>query len=370
MKLLTVLSLLSTSVLTSALHNDLQQPISNDHAFDSGFDDDFDASLAAKSHPKITSEHIPSDPVDSIPPIGFGTWLLKNEDDMQNTTDSVAYALQTGYRHIDCAAAYRNQKWVGKGIKAGLHTAGLERKDIWVTSKLWNDHHGSADPSLVEQEFNETLADLGVGYLDLYLMHWPVGEDPKNHNTSFDYIFTWSRMTKLLDTGRVRYIGISNFAPEELRRLMASSDVKPYAHQFELHPYLQQGWWLAWHKRLGVVVTAYSPLANSNPTYKGRVKEMPPPLLNNTVITEIAKERSCTPAQVALSWNMFRGAVVIPKSKHERYIEENLGSLNCALLYPDYPKIEALGKKYLTRMNNPGEGWGVHLFKGLDGSEQ
>ncbi|KAK3044441.1 hypothetical protein LTS18_001281 [Coniosporium uncinatum] len=96
---------------------------------------------------------------------------------------------------------------------------------------------------------------------------------------------------------------------------------------------------------------------------------MPPPLLNSTVMKEIAKERSCTAAQVALAWNMERGAVVIPKSKHERYIEENLGSLNCQLLEQDYPRIEELGKQWLTRMNNPGDGWGVHLFKGLDDSE-
>ncbi|KAK3066096.1 hypothetical protein LTS18_002033, partial [Coniosporium uncinatum] len=164
MKLFTALTLLTTTVLTSTLEPHLhlqQQPLdsgisnSND-ALHLDVDLDLDLDLAAKTHPIITSPHIPSSPVQDIPPIGFGTWLLKNEDDMQNTTDSVAYALQSGYRHIDCAAAYRNQKWVGKGIAAGLHTAGLARKDIWVTSKLWNDHHGSADPSLVEAEFNET----------------------------------------------------------------------------------------------------------------------------------------------------------------------------------------------------------------------
>jgi len=369
MKLSTALTLLTTRSLTSALDPYLQQQPLDGSSININNDDDLDRSLAAKTHPIIKSPHIPTDALSSIPPIGFGTWLLKNEDDMQNTTDSVAYALQSGYRQIDCAAAYRNQKWVGAGIAAGLHTAGLKRKDIWVTSKLWNDHHGTSDPTLVESEFNTTLADLGVGYLDLYLMHWPVGEDPKHGNTSFDYEGTWARMEKLLDTGRVRYIGISNFAPEQLRRLMKGSDIKPYAHQFESHPYLQQGWWVSWHRRLGVKVTAYSPLANMNPTYKDRVRAMPPPLLEDGVMKEIAKDRACTPAQVALAWNMERGAVVIPKSMHERFIEENLGSLNCRLLEQDYPRIEALGKRWLTRMNNPGGGWGVHLFKGLDDSE-
>jgi alcohol dehydrogenase (NADP+) len=136
----------------------------------------------------------------------------------------------------------------------------------------------------------------------------------------------------------------------------------------ELHPYLQQSWWLALHRALGIKVTAYSPLGNSNPTYDhGKGKEYPPSLLKNEVLVEIAEKRNCTAAQLALAWGMERGTSVIPKSKHEGYIVENFEADKCLLRKGDLKKIEKLGKKFLTRFNNPSKGWGVKLFEGLDG---
>lgn len=164
-----------------------------------------------------------------IPAIGFGTWRL----DKSNASEAVSVALQSGYRHIDCAAIYGNEKQVGRGIKAGLEKSERERSDIWVTSKLWNDHHAS---DRVEQALDKTLRDLKLDYLDLYLMHWPVGQD--SGNNEINYIDTWQAMEALLDTEKVRNIGVSNFSPSQMKDLIRHSTIKPAVHQFELHPYL------------------------------------------------------------------------------------------------------------------------------------
>ncbi|KAF2184841.1 Aldo/keto reductase [Zopfia rhizophila CBS 207.26] len=302
------------------------------------------------------------------PLIGFGTWNLKESP--FNTSSSVSIAIQAGYRQIDCAAAYGNEPAVGKGIADGLKKAGLKRNEIWVTSKLWNDHH---TPGRVEAGFNQTLSDLGLEYLDLYLMHWPVGKAPDQNKYHYDYVETWHAMERLLKTNRVRNIGVSNFSPKQLKELIEKSEAKPAVHQMELHPYLQQAKWVKAHQAHGISVTAYSPLGNMNPTYGDRAKAdaeasvgHPPLLLENSVIADIGEKRGCTPAQVVLAWGMSRGTSVIPKSKHEKYIEENIGAIKCVLEEDDFARIEKVGEEYLTRFNNPGKGWGVHLFEGLD----
>lgn len=176
-------------------------------------------------------------------------------------------------------------------------------------------------------------------------------------------------MEELLITGKVRNIGVSNFSPNQLQDLIARSTIKPYVHQFELHPYLQQVEWMQWHKEHNIHVTAYSPFANLNPIYEapGESKDTPPSLLENGDITNIAKKRGCTNAQVALKWGMDRKTSVIPKSSHANRIRENLASLNCVLEDEDYAVIEKLGQKYLKRFNNPSKGWDVPLYEGLEG---
>ncbi|MCJ1399191.1 hypothetical protein MMC11_002393 [Xylographa trunciseda] len=295
----------------------------------------------------------------SIPLLGYGTWNL----DKSNASEAVSYAIETGYRHIDCAAAYGNEKEVGKGIADGLKKAGLKRSDIWVTSKLWNDHHR---PDLVSKGLEKTMSDLGLDYLDLYHMHWPVAQTPSSRKNSLGYIDTWHAMERLLPTGKVRHIGVSNFSPAQLANLIAKSHTVPFAHQMELHPYLQQTAWVQWHANHGIHVTAYSPLANSNPTYGGPKKGSTPALLENAVINEIAKESGCTPATVALAWGMSRGTSVIPKSQHKARIAENFGAKECVMPYEAFGRIEEVGRKYLHRFNNPSEGWGVPLYEGLD----
>ena len=175
-------------------------------------------------------------------------------------------------------------------------------------------------------------------------------------------------MEELLVTGKVRHIGVSNFSPGQLKDLISRSTIKPAVHQFETHPYLQQGAWIQWHKDNDIHVTAYSPLANLNPSYgsSGQSKDIPPSLLNNKEITEIAKQRGCTNAQVALKWGYKRGTSVIPKSSHPERIQENIESMNCVLQPEDHDIIAKLGQKYLKRFNNPSKSWDVPLYGGLE----
>ncbi|KAL8832889.1 MAG: hypothetical protein Q9170_004691 [Blastenia crenularia] len=294
----------------------------------------------------------------TIPLLGFGTWNL----DKSNASEAVSTALQVGYRHLDCATIYGNQKEVGKGIADGLNKTGLKRSDVWITSKLWNDHH---DPALVEEALDETLSDLGLAYLDLWLMHWPVGSSQGQNK--LDYLEAWHGMERMHQTNKLRNIGVSNFSPAQLKDLIENSDTKPAVHQFEAHPYLPQSKWIDAHKTLGITVTAYSPFANTNPTYKPG-EDDPPLLLTNLDMLAIAAERGCTTAQVALVWGMSRGTSVIPKSSHVNHINENFGSLKCKLQDGDLDRIDALSEEYLKRFNNPSKGYGVKLFDGLEDS--
>ncbi|PQE15003.1 aldo keto reductase protein [Rutstroemia sp. NJR-2017a BVV2] len=176
---------------------------------------------------------------------------------------------------------------------------------------------------------------------------------------------TWKSMTAL-PKSHVLNIGVSNFSPNQLKNIISSTGIKPFAHQMELHPYLQQSAWVATHKALGISLTAYSPLGNTNPTYDSKHKTIPA-LLDNKVLREIAEERNCTTAQVALKWGMGRGVSVIPKSSHKEWIRENLAAGECVLGHADLTRLRIVGRKWLGRFNNPSKGWGVGLFEGLDG---
>jgi len=221
--------------------------------------------------------------------------------------------------------------------------------------------HGNA--TLAEEGLNKTLEDLGLDYLDLYLMHWPAGLS-SDGSYQLNYLETWKSMIAL-PKSKVLNIGISNFSPAQLTEIIAKTGVTPFAHQMELHPYLPQSTWLATHKALGISVTAYSPLSGTNPTYQPG-KGAPPPLLKNDVLLELAGEIGCTPAQIALAWGIKRGTSVIPKSAHEDHFVENFEALQCQLGIDDLAKIDILAEKYLTRFSNPSKSWGVKLFEGLE----
>ena len=169
-----------------------------------------------------------------------------------------------------------------------------------------------------------------------------------------------------LPKDKVLNIGVSNFSPHQLREIISETGVKPFAHQMELHPYLQQTAWVTTHQALGIAVTAYSPLGNSNPTYGDGGKDGPPPLLKNDLFVRIAERRNCTSAQVALAWGVGRGSSVIPKSSHEEYIVQNFEALECGLKAEDLAEIKLMEKDYVKRFSNPSESWGVKLFEGLE----
>ncbi|KAI5362437.1 Putative aldo/keto reductase, aldo-keto reductase, NADP-dependent oxidoreductase [Septoria linicola] len=293
--------------------------------------------------------------LDAIPLLGFGTWNLKEG----NTSEAVSYAIEVGYRHIDGAAAYGNEEEVGKGIAAGLQKTGLKREDLWITSKLWNDHHA---PEAVQEAIDLSLKKLGLDYLDLYHMHWPVASGAGGENQIY-YLKTWEAMVKQFKAGKTRHIGVSNFGPDQLTDLLNNTSTAPHVHQFELHPYLQQKEWVEYHSKLGIHVTAYSPFAGTNPTYTPGDK--PVPLLQSKVLNKIAKKRGCTAAQVALQWGMSRGTSVIPKSIKRTHIESNFHATQCVLKAKDLHKLEKLGE-YHHRYSNPSKKWDVPLYKGLE----
>ena len=255
------------------------------------------------------------------------------------------------------------------------------------------------DPAKVESALDKTLLDLGLPYLDLYLMHWPVaalpgGENvisfipvcsslppplhtvlpPASHFANPPYLCTqtWKAMSQLPLQGKVRHVGISNFSPSQLQTLLTdpSTTTKPFAHQMELHPYLPQTSWLLYHAQQGIHVTAYSPLGNANPTYKSsspRKHGEVTPLLETDAVAAISKKRGCTPAQVVLSWGLARGVSVIPKSQHIERIEENFRAKDCALEFEDFVGLEDVGD-VPVRFNNPSGNWGVGLYEGLQDS--
>ncbi|KAF2422200.1 hypothetical protein EJ08DRAFT_682760 [Tothia fuscella] len=295
-----------------------------------------------------------------IPILGLGTWQIST-----NTAEAVSDAIVQGYRHIDAAYIYGNQGGVGQGITDGLRKTGLKREDLWITGKLWSTRHGQEEYGL-----KETLNQLGLEYLDLFLIHWPVGNSTTR--TTYDYIQTWKGMEKLVKPtgGGTRYIGLANFSPSQVDDIMKIATIKPKVHQFELHPYLQQSSFILTNHAHNISITAYSPLGNTNPVYSGsQGGSRQPKILSHTTITSIAKERGCTPAQVVLAWNMARGVSVIPKAAKAEHRKENIETVTkCKLEGGDVEKIGKLDAKLrLSILCGTGD-LRAECFRGLDAS--
>ncbi len=228
-----------------------------------------------------------------IPQLGFGVFQVPPED----TQGVVEEALTVGYRHIDTAAAYRNEKGVGAAIAA----SGLPREDVFVTTKLWNAKQGF-EATLAA--FDASLERLGFDYVDLYLIHWPVPAADR-------FVDTWRAFERIHEEGRARTIGVSNFRIEDLERLERETETRPTVNQVELHPRHQQAELRAWHTEHGIATEAWSPLAQGG-------------LLSEETIAEIAARHDRTPAQAILRWHIQLGNVVIPKSVTPERIRENL----------------------------------------------
>jgi 2,5-diketo-D-gluconate reductase A len=246
-----------------------------------------------------------------IPQLGFGVFQVPPQD----TAEAATRALLAGYRHIDTAAAYRNEAAVGQAV----HASGLDREDVFITTKCFNDDHGFEE---AHRACRDSLARLELDYLDLYLIHWPVPAHDR-------YVETWKAFIELQSQGLVRAIGVSNFQPAHLERVIGETGVTPAVNQVELHPRFQQAGLRREHAELGIVTEAWSPLA------QGQV-------LGDPVIAEIAGAHAKTPAQVVIRWHLQLGNVVIPKSVTPERIEENFGVQDFHLSDAEMEAIESL----------------------------
>jgi len=248
---------------------------------------------------------------EQIPQLGFGVFQIPPEETIEVTLQ----AFQAGYRHIDAASAYQNEAEVGQAFRA----SGLDRDDVFITTKCFNDAHGF---ETAKQAFKESLDRLELEYIDLYLIHWPVPSQDR-------YVETWRAFIELQEQGLVRSIGVSNFQPAHLRRIMDETGVTPSVNQVELHPRFQQAGLRREHADRGIVTEAWSPLA------QGAV-------LDDPTITEIAETHGKTAGQVVLRWHIQLGNVVFPKSVTPERIAENLDIFDFHLTDDEMESIEAL----------------------------
>lgn len=246
-----------------------------------------------------------------MPQLGLGVWQVPNDQ----ASAAVQAALEAGYRAVDTAAIYGNEEGVG----AGLRTSRLARKDLYITTKLWNSHHGYAE---AHKAMDESLTRLGLAYVDLYLIHWPVAGSDR-------FMDAWRAMIEMREDGRARSIGVSNFTQANLRRLIEGSGVTPAVNQIELHPGFAQADMRAFHAKHGIATESWSPLG------QGKMLEHP-------VLAEIGQRHGKTPAQVMIRWHLQHGLVVIPKSVTPARIRENINVFDFTLTAQDMDAIDGI----------------------------
>lgn len=251
----------------------------------------------------------------TMPMLGLGVF---RSAEGKETADAVRWALEAGYIHIDTARIYRNEKSVGQGIR----DSGVRREDIFVTTKLWNDDmRAHAQLNAIDA----SLKDLGLEYVDLYLIHWPVE----------NFVESWHAMEKILAAGKARAIGVSNFKEHHLNTLLSQSEVVPAVNQIELHPYLTQEPVRQYCQEKGIIVEAWSPLGGLHGN--GSVLAEP-------VVTELAHKYGKSPAQIVIRWDLQNGIVTIPKSVHKERIIQNGDIYDFELTSEELQKITALNK--------------------------
>ncbi len=289
---------------------------------------------------------------DKMPAFGLGTW----KSEPGEVRAAVRTAVKEGYRHIDCAAIYGNEKEIGEALSDCFSEGLVTREEMWITSKLWNTAHLKKD---VLPALRQTLSDLQLDYLDLYLIHWPVALKPGVGfpDSAEDFLSpeeapiqeTWREMEKAVNQGLTRHIGVSNFGIKRLSEMMSYAEIKPEVNQVEVHPYLQQSELFQFCKKSGIHLTAYSPLGSPDRP-EGMKGSNEPSLLKNPVIEEIARETGFSPGQILISWALQRGMSVIPKSVNPGRIAENLKAESILLSPGQLERIRSLNKdfRYVT----------------------
>lgn len=253
-----------------------------------------------------------------MPMLGLGTFRVENDDTCK---EAVKHAIESGYRSIDTAKVYGNEEQVGQGIKEGLESTGLNREDIFVTSKLFFEDFGRKN---VAQAYETSIQKLGLDYLDLYLVHWP----GTNEAIMID---TWKGMEDLYKDNKVKNIGVSNFNPDHFEVLLAQVSIKPVINQVEFHPYFTQEKLRKYLEAQNIYMESWSPFMNAQ-------------ILNDETLNEIGKEVNKSAAQVIIKWNMQHNVVVIPKSVTSSRIEENIDVFDFELSAEQMKRIDDLNK--------------------------
>ncbi|MFY0652931.1 MAG: aldo/keto reductase [Cyclobacteriaceae bacterium] len=285
---------------------------------------------------------------DQMPAIGLGTWKAPEGEGYK----ALREAIRLGYRHIDCAHLYMNEKELGRALHDAMAEGDVSRKDLWITSKLWNNSHKKHQ---VKPALETTLADLQLDYIDLYLIHWPVviKDDVVFPSGVEDLVSldevpleeTWAAMEDLADEGLARHIGVSNFSVKRLEQISKNARIKPEANQVEGHPYLQQNDLLDYCKANGIAVTHYSPFGSKDRPEHFKMGDEPE-LLEIPEIIALAEKHDCSPAQIILAWAVGRGASAIPKSVNPVRLKQNLEAYKIELSAQEIEDLKKVDKNY------------------------
>ena len=298
------------------------------------------------------------------PLVGLGLWKIANED----APRMVEQAIAAGYRHLDSACDYGNEPAVGAGLANVLRAGNVKRRELWITSKLWNTYH---EPKYVRPACERTLRDLGLDYLDLYLIHFPIAQgfvpfeeryppgwsaDPKHPEQGIDPIRvplaqTWGAMEELVGAGLVKHIGVCNFGVSLLRDLLSYATIRPAMLQVELHPFFAQDKLLRFCREEQIGVTGFSPFGAGSYVPLGMAKPEDS-VLEHPAVRQIAAKQGRTPAQIVLRWGVQRGTAVIPKTSRPERLRENLAIFDFELTADEMQSITALDRH--QRFNDPG----------------
>ena len=285
---------------------------------------------------------------DKMPALGLGTWKSAKGE----VYEVLRKAIETGYRHFDCAFFYGNEAEIGQAITDAIKNGEVKREELWITSKLWNNRHRKEQ---IQAAFEITLRDLGLDYLDLYLIHWPVvlHDDVSYAQKGSDLISlaeiplseTWKGLIDLKEKGLIKHIGVSNFSIKKINQITDETGVMPEVLQVELHPFLQQQKLLDFANEKEIFLTGYCPLGSADRPVV-RILEGEPKLFQNPIIQEIANQKGFSVAQIILAWAVNRGTSVIPKSVNPVRLKENLEAADIELSMDEMQKMNSLDLHY------------------------